>query len=96
MRALRLLVPCALLLAACDNQAKQQLATLAHADSLRTDSLVSIKNDLLERGHDLDAVRQLDQRRDGEAEIEDAGEARRRRPRPSRQITDIKAQRAEV
>jgi len=47
MRALRLLVPCAVLLAACDTQAKQQLATLAHADSLRTDSLVSIKNDLL-------------------------------------------------
>src|ERR1041384_6366635 len=47
MRSLRLLVPCAVLLAACDTQAKQQLATLAHADSLRTDSLVSIKNDLL-------------------------------------------------
>ena len=47
MRSLRLLVPCVLLLAACDNQAKRQLATLAHSDSLRTDSLVGIKNDLL-------------------------------------------------
>jgi hypothetical protein len=42
----RLLLPCLLVAAACD-QSKQQLRTLAHADSLRTDSLVSIKNDLL-------------------------------------------------
>ena len=47
MRAIALLVPCVVLLAACDTKAKDQLATLAHADSLRTDSLVSIKNDLL-------------------------------------------------
>lgn len=47
MRNLRYLLPCVVLLAACDTKAKQQLATLAHADSLRTDSLVSIKNDLL-------------------------------------------------
>ncbi|HVX39970.1 MAG TPA: hypothetical protein VHB25_10390 [Gemmatimonadaceae bacterium] len=47
MRALRVLLPCVVLLAACDTQAKQQLRTLAHADSLRTDSLVSIKNELL-------------------------------------------------
>ena len=47
MRAFRLLVPCIVLLAACDTKSKDQLRTLAHADSLRTDSLVSIKNDLL-------------------------------------------------
>ena len=47
MRAIRLVVPCLVLLAACDTKAKEQLRTLAHADSVRTDSLVSIKNDLL-------------------------------------------------
>ncbi len=47
MRAHRLLVPCLILLAACDTKAKEQLRTLAHADSVRTDSLVSIKDDLL-------------------------------------------------
>jgi hypothetical protein len=47
MRLSRLLVPCLLLLGACDTKAKEQLQTLAHADSVRTDSLVSIKNDLL-------------------------------------------------
>ncbi len=47
MRSFTLLLPCVVLLTACDRNAKQQLATLAHADSLRTDSLVSIKNDLL-------------------------------------------------
>ncbi|MEP6494170.1 MAG: hypothetical protein ABJF01_15915 [bacterium] len=48
MRHLRLLVlPCLALFAACDSPAKDQLLTLAHADSLRTDSLLSIKNDLL-------------------------------------------------
>ena len=47
MRSIRLLVPCLVLLAACDTKSKDQLRTLAHADSLRTDSLVSIKNDLL-------------------------------------------------
>jgi hypothetical protein len=35
------------LLAGCDRSAKQQLRELARADSLRTDSLVAIKNDLL-------------------------------------------------
>jgi len=35
------------LLGACDTKTKDQLRTLAHADSLRTDSLVAIKNDLL-------------------------------------------------
>jgi hypothetical protein len=48
MRLIRLLVPCVVLLAACDRSAKQQLSALAHADSLRTDSLVAIKNDLLD------------------------------------------------
>lgn len=49
MRTSRLLLslPLFVALAACDTKAKQQLATLARADSLRTDSLVSIKNDLL-------------------------------------------------
>lgn len=49
MRKLRLLIPFAAvsLLAACDPQASSKLKALAHADSLRTDSLISIKNDLL-------------------------------------------------
>lgn len=47
MRASRLLIPCLALLGACDTKTKDQLRTLAHADSVRTDSLVSIKNDLL-------------------------------------------------
>ena len=47
MRLSRLLLPCLVLLGACDTKAKEQLLTLAHADSVRTDSLVSIKNDLL-------------------------------------------------
>jgi len=45
--SLRFLIPSLVLLAACDTKAKEQLATLAKADSLRTDSLVAIKNDLL-------------------------------------------------
>ncbi len=44
---LRYFLPAVILLAACDTKAKEQLRSLAHADSLRTDSLVSIKNDLL-------------------------------------------------
>jgi len=47
MRYGRLLLSGVLLLSACDSKAKDQLRTLAHADSLRTDSLVSVKNDLL-------------------------------------------------
>jgi predicted nucleic acid-binding Zn-ribbon protein len=47
MRVSRSLLLCAVLLAACDTKAKDQLRTLAHSDSLRTDSLLSIKNDLL-------------------------------------------------
>jgi hypothetical protein len=47
MRQVRYLLPLVVLFAACDNHAKEQLRTLAHADSLRTDSLLSIKNDLL-------------------------------------------------
>jgi myosin heavy subunit len=47
MRVSRILLPLVVALAACDSQAKDQLRTLAHADSLRTDSLVKIKNDLL-------------------------------------------------
>lgn len=49
MRKLGLLIPFAAvsMLAACDPQAGSKLKALAHADSLRTDSLISIKNDLL-------------------------------------------------
>ena len=47
MRLSRLMLAAVVVLAACDTQAKQQLRVLAHADSLRTDSLVGIKNDLL-------------------------------------------------
>ena len=38
----------ALALAACDNGAKQQLATISHVDSLRVDSLGNVRKDLLE------------------------------------------------
>ena len=49
MRTTRLVVLLSLvvLASACDRTAKEQLHALAHADSLRTDSLVSIKNDLI-------------------------------------------------
>ncbi len=47
MRFLRVLLPCIVVLTACDTKSKEQLHTLAHADSIRTDSLVAIKNDLL-------------------------------------------------
>src|SRR4051794_39670164 len=47
MRSIRWALPLLVLLAACDTTAKQELRTLAHSDSLRVDSLVSIKNDLL-------------------------------------------------
>lgn len=36
------------LFGACDSNARTQLTTLAHADSLRTDSLLSVKNELLD------------------------------------------------
>jgi hypothetical protein len=38
----------ALALSACDNGAKQQLATLVHTDSLRVDSIGNIRKDLLD------------------------------------------------
>src|SRR4029079_17488186 len=38
----------AMALAACDNGAKQQLATISHTDSLRVDSLGNVRKDLLE------------------------------------------------
>jgi hypothetical protein len=49
MRIIHRLLPlsCLIAVAACDTKAKEQLRTLAHSDSVRTDSLVSIKNDLL-------------------------------------------------
>lgn len=45
MRVLRLIVPCVLLVAAACDQ--QKLRTLSKVDSLRVDSIVAIKNDLL-------------------------------------------------
>ena len=47
MRRLHLLLPCLALFAGCDSNAKQQLRTFARADSVRADSMVAIKNDLL-------------------------------------------------
>jgi len=47
MNARHLAVACVVLLTACDAKAKEQLRALARTDSLRTDSLVSIKNELL-------------------------------------------------
>lgn len=47
MRPIHLILPLAVLSAACDTAAKNELRTLAHADSLRVDSLVAIKNELL-------------------------------------------------
>jgi uncharacterized coiled-coil protein SlyX len=47
MRPLRLLLPLVVVLAACDSKSKKELQLLAHADSLRVDSLVSMKNELL-------------------------------------------------
>lgn len=47
MRRLRLFLPLVVVVAACDAKARKDLRTLAHADSLRVDSLVSIKNELL-------------------------------------------------
>ena len=47
MRLIRWMLPTVVLLAACDTRSANQLRTLAHTDSLRTDSLVSIKNELL-------------------------------------------------
>lgn len=38
----------AVALAACDNGAKQQLATISHVDSLRVDTLGNVRKDLLE------------------------------------------------
>lgn len=48
MRPIRLIIlPLFALLAACDTKARQELRALAKADSLRADSLVAIKNELL-------------------------------------------------
>lgn len=49
MKVARLIVLVPLLAAAsgCDRRATEQLHALAHTDSLRTDSLVAIKNDLI-------------------------------------------------
>src|SRR5215475_6490161 len=47
MRPFRLLLPLVVVLAACDSKARKDLKALAHADSLRVDSLVAMKNELL-------------------------------------------------
>src|SRR4029077_16874226 len=36
------------ILTGCDREAKQQLATVSHVDSLRTDSLSSVRKELLD------------------------------------------------
>src|SRR5262245_2825453 len=46
MRAF-LILPFVAALVACDTKSKQELRTLAHTDSLRVDSLVAMKNELL-------------------------------------------------
>src|SRR5262245_49530926 len=46
--AISLLTAGAVTLAACDNGAKQQLATVAHADSVHVDSLANVRKSLLE------------------------------------------------
>src|SRR5215217_4971495 len=38
----------AVLVTGCDKEVKQQLATIAHVDTLRTDSLVKVRKDLLD------------------------------------------------
>jgi hypothetical protein len=95
MRSLRLLVPCALLVAACDSSAKQQLATLAHADSLRTDSLVSIKDDLLNEV--MTSTQFVAAINDEMAKLKSKKPARLTAATNSESnITDVKAQRAQV
>jgi hypothetical protein len=47
-RSAPVLLATALALAACTTHTREQLDTLAHADSLRTDSLVSVRRDLLD------------------------------------------------
>jgi len=47
MRPYRLILPLVVVLAACDSKARKDLKALAHADSVRVDSLVSMKNELL-------------------------------------------------
>jgi len=96
MRSLRLLVPCAVLLAACDTQAKQQLATLAHTDSVRTDSLVAIKNDLLNEV--MTSTQFVSSINDEMAKLKSKKAPTKLTAAGANesQITDIKAQRAEV
>src|SRR3954463_8688391 len=95
MRTSPLLVSCALLLAACDNQAKQQLATLAHSDSLRTDSLVAIKNDLLNEV--MTSTQFVNSINDEMTKLKSKTPAKLTTANSSEStITDIKAQRAEV
>jgi hypothetical protein len=47
-RTIPLLVLSAAAVAACNNEAKQQLATVSHVDSLRTDSLANVRKDLVD------------------------------------------------
>jgi hypothetical protein len=95
MRTLRLLIPTALLLAACDTSAKQQLATLARADSLRTDSLVSIKNDLLNEV--MTSTQFVNAINDEMSKLKAKKSVKLTAANPAEStITDIKAQRADV
>jgi hypothetical protein len=47
-RTVSLLLASATVLAACNTEAKQQLAVVSHVDSLRTDSLSSIRKELMD------------------------------------------------
>src|SRR4029077_12134527 len=48
LRAIPVALFSAAIIAGCNNEAKQQLATISHVDSLRTDSLSTVRKDLLE------------------------------------------------
>lgn len=95
MRSLRRFVPCVLLLAACVSESKQKLATLARTDSLRTDSLVGIKNDLLNEV--MTSTQFVASINDELAKLKSKTPAKLTAAKASEStITDIKAQRAEV
>src|SRR5882724_6732542 len=48
LRAIPVALFSAAIVAGCNTEAKQQLATISHVDSLRTDSLSTVRKDLLE------------------------------------------------
>jgi len=95
MRSLRFFAPCVLLLAACVGESKQQLATLARTDSLRTDSLVSIKDDLLNEV--MTSTQFVTSINEELAKLKSKTPAKLTAAKASEStIIDIKAQRAEV